>query len=215
MAVAVGGWVVAMGADAPAAVGTGTAASAGGSASPAATPASSSNLDTGGNDLAILEQFLRQPPARITQLRKALDYLDNMTPAQRDVLLRDLQARRQNIALLRTEISPELKALTNGERDVLNRYWVTLFPEDIQVLHKRFQDAGTNADARKTIIQEMLKAAADKGIKANTAPPDRGMPPGGNQRGSTPGGRGRGTGSGRSASGTTASAPATGSRADN
>jgi len=186
MTLAAGGWMAAMGADAP--VKPDAPASSG--ASPAVSASSPSNLDTGGNDLAILEQFLRQPPARITQLRKALDYLDNMTPAQRDALLRDLQARRQNITLLRTEISVELKALTAAERDILNRYWVTLFPEDIQVLHKRFQDAGTNADVRKAIIQEMLKAAADKGIK-----PTPQMNAG--QRGGSPGGRGRGSGNGR------------------
>ncbi len=208
---AAGGWVMAMGADGPAAPAASSAAPAAANAGTAATTSSTSSLDTGGNDLAILEQFLRQPPARITQLRKALDYLDNMTPAQREVLLRDLQARRQNIGLLRTEISVELKALTPSERDILGRYWVTLFPEDIQVLHKRFQDAGTNADERTAIVHEMLKAAADKGIKALPAPPDRGMSPSGAQRGSASGSRGRGTSSGRGgqASGTPATTPAT------
>ena len=210
LVVAVAGWVAAKAEDAPVAPAPASAGS-NGSATAAVNPAA--NLDTGGNDLGILEQFLRQSPEQISRLRKALDYLDNMTPAQRDVLLRDLQARQQSITALRTEISADMRQLSTADQGILRRYWVTLFPEDIQALLKRFQDAGTNADARKALIQEMLKAAADKGIRATpNNPGDRGPGPGGPQRGGPPGSRGRAGGGprGSSAATTTASAASAG-----
>lgn len=153
----------------------------------AAAANTTANPDLAPNELADLEGFLRLAPERITQLRKALDYLDSMTPLQRDALLRDVQSRQNLIRQLHQEISGDLQPLAQSDRSILGRYEVTLFPEALQTLIKRFQDAGADAAARKAIIQEMLKDAADKGILA--APPN---PPGNGARGnSTNGGRGR------------------------
>jgi hypothetical protein len=143
------------------------------------------------NDLADLEGFLRLPPERIKQLRKALDYLDNLSPEQRAILLRDVTARQNSISQLRTAIHDDMQLLTPAERSILASYWRSLFAEELQALIKRFNDAGANADARKEIIQEMLKAAKDKGIQATPANTDR--PPGGPRGNSPQGARGKGT----------------------
>ncbi len=141
-------------------------------ATPAPAANSAANTDLAPNELADLEGFLRLPSDRITQLRKALDYLDSMTQLQRDALLRDVQARQNSIRQLRQEITGDLQQLSPSDRSILDRYEVTmLFPVAIQNLIKRFQDAGPDAKTRQAIIQEMLKDAADNGIKA--APPTR------------------------------------------
>jgi hypothetical protein len=155
---------------APAASSAGAAAANGVSPAPAANPAA--NTDLAPNELADLEGFLRLPPDRITQLRKALDYLDSMTQLQRDALLRDVQARQNSIRQLRQEINGDTQKLSVADQSILARYEVTmLFPVAIQNLIKRFQDAGPDAKARGAIMQEMLKDAGDKGITA--APPNR------------------------------------------
>jgi hypothetical protein len=160
------------------------------SPTPAATSGNTSGNLEAGNDLTVLEGFLRMSPERIKQLRKALDYLDDMSPEQKAILLRDVTARQNSIIQLQTAIHDDLQTLTPTDRNILAAYERTLLPEELQALIKRFDDAGTNVDARKQIIQEILKTAKDKGIQGTPANLDR--PPGG-QRGNTPqGGRGRG-----------------------
>jgi hypothetical protein len=184
-----GGCLVAAAADTPAdPFGSGsTSAPTNGTATPATTANSSVATDSAPNDLADLARFLSLPPERITQLRKALDYLDSMSKAQRDALLRDVQARQNSLRQLRQDINTDLQQLSPADRSILGRYGASLFPEDLQALIKRFHDAGDNADARKAIVQEMLKKAADLGIKA--APPS---PPNTGPRGGPPmPGRGR------------------------
>jgi hypothetical protein len=164
----------------------------------ASTASTSGNTSAGSQDtinslagdsanLQSLQRFLSLPPESLAHLRKALDYLDNMPQADRDALLRDVEARINSIRQLHQEINADLQQLSPSERDVLGLYESTLFPEEIQALIKRFHDTGADTGARKLIIQELLKAAADKGIKAT--PPN---PPGNGARGaSTTTGRGR------------------------
>jgi len=192
---AAGGCLVAAAADAPAnpfPVAATTTPTNGTATNGTATTTANSTAgtDSAPNDLGDLARFLSLPPERITQLRKALEYLDSMTQAQRDALLRDVRARQNSLRQLRQDISADLQNLSPADRSIIGRYGAALFPEDLQALIKRFHDAGDNADARKAIIQEMLKKAAEQGIKPAPPGPDRASQPNGAMRGGPPG-RGR------------------------
>lgn len=183
-----GGCLVAAAADTPASPPAASAVEP--AANGTANTTASTSTDTAPNDLADLAKFLSLPPARITQLRKALDYLDNMSQAQRDVLLRDVQARQNSARQLRQDINTDLQQFSASDRSILARYEATLFPEDLQLLIKRFHDVEADAAARKSIIQEMLKTATDKGIKAQPPPTDHPNPTGGGGRGKNSAGNG-------------------------
>jgi len=131
-------------------------------------------------DIGQLQNFLNVPPERLEQMRKAIEYLENMPPGE----LAALRQRMHSIQELGQEIRGDIRALPKPEdRSILNRYMLTLYPEDIKPLLKNFQDAKDKPDVRKEIVQDMLKKAVANGIK----PIDRGTPAGG--RG---GNRGRG-----------------------
>jgi hypothetical protein len=153
----------------------------------AAATNGTASTDSAPNDLGDLEQFLSLSPERITQLRKALDYLDNMSQAQREALLRDVKAWQFNVRQLRQEIKPDQQVLTRSEQFILNRYEAMLSPEDLHALFTRFHGVAADQAKRQSIIQEMLQAAADNGIKAPPPNPPRMNATGNGPHGTTPG----------------------------
>ena len=189
--VAACGLAVATAQDAPEASATPAASSAVASPATNGAPAAASGTQdkTIESDLSNLERFLSLPPDRLKQLRSTIDYLDNMTQAQRDALLRDVQARQNSITQLRAVMRTDVQQLSQSDQIILGAYERTLFAEDLQALITRFENAGQNTDARKQIIQDMLKAAAAKGIHAPAAGTDR--QPSVNRGNTPPGGRGR------------------------
>ncbi len=160
------------------------------SATPAATaPAASTDSSQlqAENDLGTLDWILGLPPERLAALSKALENVEKMPQAERDALRHEIQARMKSLGQLSQAIRGDVQQFTPAERGVLRRYLLTLYVNELQTLEDRFKEAAANADARKQIIQEMLKAAADKGIKPE--PTDRNQP-GGPRGGPSNGGRG-------------------------
>jgi len=141
-------------------------------------------------DIVQLQRFLSLSPERLKKLRETIDHLDNMPFAERMAWSREVNLRLQSIQSLGQEIRGDIRELPKPEdRSILNRYMMTLYPEDIQPLIKNLQDAKDKPDARKQIIQDMLKKAVANGIKPDTHANDRGTPPSGTRGGN----RGRGS----------------------
>ncbi len=126
-------------------------------------------------DIGQLQRFLSMPPERLEQMRKAIEYLENMPPGQ----LAALRQRMHSIQELSQEIRGDIRGLPKPEdRSILGRYLMTLYPEDIQPLLKNFQDAKDKPVVRQQIIQDMLKKAVANGIKPDPNATDRGAAPG-------------------------------------
>lgn len=157
------------------------------SAAPAATAAAASMATSENsqmqvdNDLRTLEFILSLPPERLTALRKAIENVEKKPQAERDQLKREIQVRMQSLAQLRTEMNADTKSLSFSDQSVLRKYLLTLYTDQVQALQDRFQKAAT-PEARKAIVQELLKTAADKGIKPDPAP-DRNPAPNGGRGG--------------------------------
>ena len=122
-------------------------------------------------DIAQLQRFLSMPPERLEQMRKAIEYLENMPPGE----LVALRLRMHSIQELSQEIRGDIRELPKPEdRSILGRYLMTLYPEDVQPLLKGLQEAKDKPEARKQIIQGMLKKAVANGIKPDPRATDRG-----------------------------------------
>jgi len=129
-------------------------------------------------DIRQLQQFLSLSPERLKKLRETIDNLDNMPLAERIAWSQEVNRRVQSIQSLGQEIRGDIRELPKPEdRSILSRYMMTLYPEDIQPLLKNLQDAKDKPDARKVIIQDMLKKAVANGIKPDPRATDRGPMP--------------------------------------
>ncbi len=181
-------------APAPAAAPTESSASAPtapAAASPAAATSENSQMQVD-NDLRTLELILSLPPERLTALRKAIENVEKKPQAERDQLKREIQVRMQSLNQLRMDMNAETKALSYEDNSVLRKYLLTLYTDQLQALQDRYHKAET-PEARKAIVQELLKTATDKGIKPDPAPTQNGR--GG--RGGPPNGPGGNNNNGR------------------
>jgi hypothetical protein len=135
-------------------------------------------------NLVDLQRFLSMSPERLKKLRETIDNLDNMPLAERVAWSQEVNRRLQSIRDLSQEIRGDIRTLPKAEdRSIINRYMMTLYPEDIQPLLKNFQDAKDKPDARQLIIQDMLKKAVANGIKPDPNATDRGPTPNGSRGG--------------------------------
>jgi hypothetical protein len=177
LAMAAGGSLMVLAEDTPAAP-TASAATAAAASAPASSATSENSQMQVDNDLRTLDWILSLPPERLTALRKAIENVEKKPQAERDQLKREIMVRIQSLGQLRNEMAAETKTLSFGDQSVLRKYFLTLYTDQIQALQDRFHKAET-PEARKAIVQELLKTATDKGIKPDPAPDRNQAQPGG------------------------------------
>ncbi len=201
LALAVGIAVTVFAADEPAngtapAAPIGTAAPAGTAASAGTAPSAGTTIQAAETNLQTVEWILSLPPEKLTALRKALQNVEAMPQAERDALRLEIQNLRNSIVAFNQDNRADVMQLSQPDRSVLQQYLLKLHPNDVQALDTQMQNAKT-PEARKAILDGVLKTAADWGIKPES--PNRGGPggPRGNPPPGTRGGRGSGGTGGR------------------
>ena len=130
-------------------------------------------------------RFITLPPDRLTELRKLLDKLDDMSAEDKAALRERVMQQMALLQQLRQAVGPATRGLSPRDRDVLRRYYFSLVPEDTQAWLDRAKTQ-TSPDQLKAIVRDMLTSAATRGIapdpKLSDNPADAG-PPGPNGRG--------------------------------
>jgi hypothetical protein len=156
----------------------------------------------------LIVTFLNQPTERITQLREILERLEKMTPEERKALAEVIQTQREMVRKIYDATMAEQRALSPRDRDVLRRYFASLYPDAAQAWLDRLKLETTPA-LHKIIIRDMLTAAAARNLEPDpklsdkpgdsNPPGPRGGGPNANDRprGGGPAGPGSGPDGGR------------------
>lgn len=149
-------------------------------------------------DYASLRRFIDMSPERLDQLIKTLEYIKKMSPAEREMMRRNIEARSTAINNLREAIRPDMRQISLRDYDVLNRYAVTmLYPAQVQVIVDNLNKAGA-PDKRVEIIHGLVVTAISVGIAPNTTLSDKPLP-GGFRNGPSRGDNNRGGAAARDA----------------
>ncbi len=141
-------------------------------AAPTSSPAAAPAVDTAkevfftqtNNNLIV--SFLNQPTERITQLREILERLEKMTPEERKALAEVIQTQRELVRQVSEGLMAEQRALSPRDRDVLRRYFASLYPDAAQAWLDRLKLETTPA-LHQIIIRDMLTAAAARNLEPN------------------------------------------------
>jgi hypothetical protein len=138
-------------------------------------------------------------------LREILERLEKMTPEERKALAEVIQTQREMVRKIYDATMAEQRALSPRDRDVLRRYFASLYPDAAQAWLDRLKLETTPA-LHKIIIRDMLTAAAARNLEPDpklsdkpgdsNPPGPRGGGPNANDRprGGGPGGPGPGFG---------------------
>jgi hypothetical protein len=155
-----------------------------------ATAAGNATTGTGTVDAQyqLLANFVNLTPERLSELRKLIDKLDDMSVEDREALRERVMQQMQLLQELRRDVGPATREMSPRDRDVLRRYYFSLVPEDTQAWLDRAK-AQPAPDQMKALVRDMLTSAATRGIAPDTKlsdkPVDASQGPGG------PGGPGR------------------------
>jgi hypothetical protein len=132
-------------------------------------------------------------PERLTALRKLVDQLDDMSAEDRVALKGRVMQQMALVRSLRDAIRAETRYLSPRDRDVLQRYYFSLNPEDTEAWVERAK-ASKSPEDTKAVLRDMLTSAAVRGITPDKELSDKAPepPPGGPGGPGGPGDRPRG-----------------------
>jgi hypothetical protein len=145
----------------------------------------------------LMVQFINLSPERLTELRKLIDKLDDMSAEDKAALKERVMQQMALIRSLRDALGGGIRTLSPRDRDVLRRYYVSLNPEDTQAWVDRAK-AAKSPEETDAVVRDMLTSAVARGITPNPDYSDKppGPPPGGPGGPGGPGDRRNGPGGG-------------------
>jgi hypothetical protein len=108
------------------------------------------------SQLRQLEELLSMPPEKLSRLRQTIEFIEKMSPDEREAM----HIRLSQITQMTPELKAEIKQLANllpaDSRSDLSQFWLASSPTERELIRNKL--ASLEADDKKQLLEARIRA---------------------------------------------------------